>query len=79
VTATLSDDLIGAAVSLLVLGVAALALRAAFRPPRCSPCGITGEALPGSLIQNHPAVLEIVYHCPRCRQVVGRRRFGEWD
>jgi hypothetical protein len=75
----LSAELIGTAGSLLVLGIAALALRVMFRPPRCSLCAVRGEALPASVIESRPVVLEIAHHCPRCWQVVSRRRFGDWD
>jgi hypothetical protein len=74
-----SSEFLAAALSLLVLAVAALAIEAAWRAPRCLPCDATSEALPGALIHTMPAVLEIVYLCPRCRQVVSRRLFGEWE
>jgi hypothetical protein len=75
----MSAELLVTALSLLVLAVAALALEAAWRPPRCLPCDVPAEALPTELIQAVPAVLEVVYRCPRCERVVSRRRFGDWD
>jgi predicted RNA-binding Zn-ribbon protein involved in translation (DUF1610 family) len=74
-----TGELVGAALSLLVLAGAALALRTAWRAPRCAPCGVVSEALATPLSHTLPAVVEIVYRCPRCRQVLGRRRFGEWE
>ena len=67
------------ALSLLVLAAAALGLAAAWRPPRCVACDVTSEALPTALIHTLPAVLEVVYRCPRCQRVVSRRRFGDWE
>lgn len=75
----MAAEVLWAILFLLVLAGAALALEAAWRAPRCLPCDVTSEALPIALIHTVPAVLEVVYHCPRCRQVVSRRRFGEWD
>lgn len=75
----MSAEVLCAILSLPVLAGAALALEAAWRAPRCLRCDVTSEALPIALIHTVPAVLEVVYHCPRCRQVVSRRRFGEWD
>lgn len=66
-----------AVLSLLVLAGAARALEAAWRAPRCLPCNVTSKALPITLIHTVPAVLEAVYRCPRCREIVSRRRFGE--
>jgi hypothetical protein len=74
-----SAEVVCAVLSLLVLAGAALALEAAWRAPRCLPCNVTSEALPIALIHTVPAVLEAVYRCPRCREIVSRRRFGEWD
>jgi hypothetical protein len=74
-----SLDLLAGALSLLALAAAALALHAAWRPPRCEPCDVTTEALPSTLIHTVPAVLEVVYRCPRCERVVSRRRFGDWE
>jgi hypothetical protein len=74
-----SGDLLAAALFLLVLVGAGLALEAAWRAPRCRACDVTSEALPGALIHTVPAVLEVVYRCPRCGRVVSRRRFGDWE
>ena len=67
------------ALALLVLAVAAVVLPTAWRPPRCVPCDATSEALPSTLIHTVPAVLEVIYRCPRCERVVSRRRFGDWE
>lgn len=75
----MSAELLVVVLSLLVLAAAALGLEAAWRAPRCRSCDVTSEALPGELIHTVPAVLEVVYRCPRCGRVVGRRRFGDWD
>jgi uncharacterized protein with PIN domain len=74
-----SAELLVTALSLLVLAVAAVAIEAAWRPPRCRPCDVPSEALPTELIHTVPAVIEVVYRCPRCERVVSRRRFGDWD
>jgi hypothetical protein len=75
----MATDLLVGALFLLGLAAAALGLEAAWRAPRCLPCDVTTEALPSALIHTMPAVLEVVYRCPRCRRVVSRRRFGDWD
>ena len=75
----LSAEVLGAVLALLLLSGAALVLEAAWRAPRCSRCSVTSEALPAALIHTIPAVLEIVYRCPRCLAIVSRRRFGDWD
>jgi hypothetical protein len=72
-------EVLAIVLSLLGLAAAALGIEAACRAPRCGLCGVASEALPTELVHTLPAVLEIVYRCPRCGTVVSRRRFGEWD
>jgi hypothetical protein len=74
-----SADVLWLALSVLVLAGAAVALERAWRAPRCLACDVATAARPIALVHTVPAVLEIVYLCPRCRSVVSRRRFGEWD
>ncbi|MGH7398082.1 MAG: hypothetical protein ACRELW_11145 [Candidatus Rokuibacteriota bacterium] len=75
----MSADALWAALSLLILAGAALGLEAAWRAPRCEACGVASEEAPAAVIHTIPAVFEIVYRCPRCRQVVSRRRLPAWD
>jgi hypothetical protein len=72
-------DALAIGLSLVGLAAAALGIVAAWRAPRCAPCGVISEALPAELVATLPAVLEITYRCPQCGAIVGRRRVGEWD
>lgn len=61
-------------VVLIGLGVLStvIVLRLSVRPPRCPVCGIAADPVTEALLKSWPAVLEVVYSCPRCGQVIWR-------
>jgi len=65
------------------LALAALVLLGAFfvwqslgRPPRCAACGLPAETLRDELLHEMPPIVQIVFWCPRCAELVSRRVVG---
>jgi len=65
------------------VAAAALGLFGAFfvwqsvgRPPRCAFCGLAAEPLREELLNATPPVVQVVFWCPRCAELVSRRVLG---
>ncbi len=62
-----------AGILVLALGGAIVIGRCLSQPPRCKSCQSAGEPLPIHHVDGPVPVIEMVYWCPRCAEVVSRR------
>jgi uncharacterized protein with PIN domain len=59
-------------VAAYVLG-AVLYFGLGYRTPRCRDCRISATILSRQIAGSTPPVFEIVYRCPRCREILWKR------
>jgi uncharacterized protein with PIN domain len=59
-------------VAAYVLG-AVLYFGLGYRTPRCRDCRISATILSRQIADSTPPVFEIVYRCPRCREILWKR------
>jgi hypothetical protein len=57
----------------IALGMAVWFGLAMHRIPRCQYCRVPAIALTYQLAGTSPPIFELVYRCPRCRQLLSKR------
>jgi hypothetical protein len=44
-----------------------------YRTPRCRACRMSATILPRPIAGSTPPVFEVIYRCPRCREILWKR------